>query len=94
MVIVENTTSNQELSFPAAIFSSFLCVVFGANAVAIKVSLSGMGPFTTAGLRFGRDCGDKLQVKKEYALVSSKRSARAESLHEKEQLYIHRSSPD
>jgi len=53
MVIVENTTSNQELSFPAAIFSSFLCVVFGANAVAIKVSLSGMGPFTTAGLRFG-----------------------------------------
>ena len=34
------------------IFTSFLCIVFGANAIAIKISLSGLGPFTTAGLRF------------------------------------------
>jgi drug/metabolite transporter (DMT)-like permease len=27
--------------------------IFGANAVAIKISLSGLGAFTTAGLRFG-----------------------------------------
>jgi drug/metabolite transporter (DMT)-like permease len=27
-------------------------MVFGANAVAIKISLLGMGPFTTAGIRF------------------------------------------
>lgn len=29
-----------------------LCALFGANAVAIKVSLAGLGVFTTAGLRF------------------------------------------
>ncbi len=36
----------------AAIFTVCLCVLFGANAVAIKISLSGLGVFTTAGLRF------------------------------------------
>jgi len=36
----------------AGIFTSMLCVIFGSNAVAIKISLSGLGPFTTAGLRF------------------------------------------
>jgi len=51
--MVENTPNNQDLPFLAAIFTSFLCIVFGANAVAIKISLSGLGPFTTAGLRFG-----------------------------------------
>jgi len=50
--MVENTPNNQDLPFLAAIFTSFLCIVFGANAVAIKISLSGLGPFTTAGLRF------------------------------------------
>ena len=48
-----NTPNNQDLPFLAAIFTSLLCVVFGANAVAIKISLSGLGAFTTAGLRFG-----------------------------------------
>jgi len=43
---------NQELPFLAAIFTVFLCALFGANAVAIKISLSGLGVFTTAGLRF------------------------------------------
>ena len=45
-------TENQELPFLAAIFTVFLCSLFGANAVAIKISLSGLGVFTTAGLRF------------------------------------------
>jgi len=43
---------NEDLGAGAALFSVFLCVLFGANAVAIKVSLQGLGPFTTAGLRF------------------------------------------
>ncbi|MFC1516067.1 DMT family transporter, partial [Thermodesulfobacteriota bacterium] len=34
-------------------FTIMLCSLFGANAVAIKISLSGLGVFTTAGLRFG-----------------------------------------
>ena len=37
----------------AALFTIFLCVLFGANAVAIKISLAGLGVFTTAALRFG-----------------------------------------
>jgi drug/metabolite transporter (DMT)-like permease len=37
----------------AVVFTVFLCVLFGANAVAIKISLTGLGVFTTAGLRFG-----------------------------------------
>ena len=37
----------------AVVFAIFLCVLFGANAVAIKISLTGLGVFTTAGLRFG-----------------------------------------
>ena len=51
--MTENTPNNQDLPFLAAIFTSLLCIVFGANAVAIKISLSGLGAFTTAGLRFG-----------------------------------------
>lgn len=30
-----------------------LCVVFGANSVAVKLSLAGLGPLFTAGIRFG-----------------------------------------
>ena len=51
--MIENTPNNQELPFLAALFTSLLCIVFGANTVAIKISLSGLGAFTTAGLRFG-----------------------------------------
>ena len=39
-------------SFSAALLAASLSVAFGANAVAIKMSLSGLGPFTNAGLRF------------------------------------------
>jgi drug/metabolite transporter (DMT)-like permease len=50
--MINHTPQNQELSFLAAVFTLCLCVLFGANAVAIKISLSGLGVFTTAGLRF------------------------------------------
>lgn len=36
----------------AAAMAAFLCVLWGANTVAIKFSLSGLGPFTAAGVRF------------------------------------------
>jgi drug/metabolite transporter (DMT)-like permease len=49
----EDKPNNKELPLSTAIFTSLLCIVFGANAVAIKISLSGLGQFTTAGLRFG-----------------------------------------
>ena len=39
-------------SFSAALLAASLSVAFGANAVAIKMSLAGIGPFTNAGLRF------------------------------------------
>lgn len=44
--------TENELPLNAALFTVFLCMLFGANAVAIKISLVGMGVFTTAGLRF------------------------------------------
>lgn len=37
----------------AGLLAGLLCVVWGANAVAIKVTLRGLGPFTAATLRFG-----------------------------------------
>ena len=43
---------NQTLSFYAALFTILLCVLFGANAVAIKICIRGIGAFTTAGIRF------------------------------------------
>lgn len=45
--------ASQDLPLSAAIFTIFLCGLFGANAVAIKISLAGLGPFTNAGIRFG-----------------------------------------
>jgi drug/metabolite transporter (DMT)-like permease len=45
--------TSHELPLGASIFSIFLCILFGANAVAIKISLTGLGVFTTAGVRFG-----------------------------------------
>ena len=50
--MIKNTSSNNELSFLACSYSVFLCIIFGANAVAIKISLFGLGVFTTAGFRF------------------------------------------
>ncbi|MGD9348811.1 MAG: DMT family transporter, partial [Desulfobacterales bacterium] len=36
----------------AGILSAFLCVIFGSNAVAIKMAFAGLGVFTTAAIRF------------------------------------------
>jgi drug/metabolite transporter (DMT)-like permease len=44
--------ANSELPLGPAAFSIFLSVLFGANAVAVKISLQGLGVFSTAGLRF------------------------------------------
>ncbi len=48
----QKISTNGELTFSATILSAFLCTLFGANAVAVKISLSGLGVFTTAGFRF------------------------------------------
>ncbi|MCP3943767.1 MAG: DMT family transporter [Desulfobacteraceae bacterium] len=44
--------SKNEMPFVPSLFTAFVCMLFGANTVAIKISLSGLGAFTTAGLRF------------------------------------------
>lgn len=44
--------SNKDMSFWPGMATATLCVLFGANAVAIKISLGGLGIFTTAGMRF------------------------------------------
>lgn len=43
---------NPEFSFYAGIMSAFLCILFGSNAVAIKLAFDGVGVFTTAAIRF------------------------------------------
>ena len=43
---------NPEFSFLAGILSVFLCIIFGSNAVAIKLAFAGIGVFTTAAIRF------------------------------------------
>ncbi len=42
-----------ELPLGASLFTVFLCILFGANVVAVKVGLTGLGVFTAAGIRFG-----------------------------------------
>lgn len=39
-------------SSASIIVITFLCIIFGANTVAVKISLDGFGPFTNAGIRF------------------------------------------
>ncbi len=43
----------ERMDVRAAVFTIFLCILFGANAVAIKISLAGLGVFTTDAVRFG-----------------------------------------
>lgn len=43
---------DERLTPLGALAPILLCIIFGANAVAIKVSLAGVGTFTAAGLRF------------------------------------------
>ena len=49
---MENNISNNKMALGSSAFTAFLCILFGANTVAIKFSLTGLGPFTNAGLRF------------------------------------------
>ena len=51
--MIEQNTTNQKLPIASALFTAFICILFGSNAVAIKITLEGLGVFTTAGLRFG-----------------------------------------
>ena len=48
----EHQPSNDELTFAAGLFTVFLCILFGSNAVAIKIAFLGLGVFTTAAIRF------------------------------------------
>jgi drug/metabolite transporter (DMT)-like permease len=43
---------NPNFSFMAGILSVFLCLIFGSNAVAIKLAFAGVGVFTSAAIRF------------------------------------------
>ena len=51
--MTETQPSSQEFSLTAGVFTVFLCILFGSNAVAIKITFSGLGVFTTAAIRFG-----------------------------------------
>ena len=44
--------NNDDLTAKAAVLTVFICILFGANPVAIKFSLTGLGSFTAAGIRF------------------------------------------
>ena len=50
--MTETQPSNQELSLAAGVFTVFLCMIFGSNAVAVKLAFTGLGVFTTAAIRF------------------------------------------
>lgn len=45
--------SGPKLPLVSSVLAAFLCVLWGANTVAIKYSLSGLGPLTAAAVRFG-----------------------------------------
>jgi len=45
-------TSRSEFSSSITIIIILLCIIFGANPVAVKISLAGFGPFTNAAIRF------------------------------------------
>lgn len=47
-----NQDNAKQLGFWAALLASILCILFGANVVALKISLQGTGVFTTALIRF------------------------------------------
>ena len=51
--MTDHQPTNEDISFAAGIFIVFLCILFGSNAVAIKITFSGLGVFTTAAIRFG-----------------------------------------
>ncbi len=46
------TAAKENPSSASIIVIAILCIIFGANTVAVKTSLNGFGPFTNAGVRF------------------------------------------
>ena len=50
--IQQGQSGDEGLPFSASLYSVFLSILFGLNAVTMKISLAGLGPFTNAGLRF------------------------------------------
>lgn len=48
----EQRYDNQSFSILAGTFTAFICVILGANSVAIKMTFDGLGVFTTGGIRF------------------------------------------
>lgn len=50
---MQTEMSGKELPFSTSMFAVFLCMLFGANPVAVKTTLTGIGIFTSAGIRFG-----------------------------------------
>jgi drug/metabolite transporter (DMT)-like permease len=49
---IEEESREKEWTLYSIGLAVFLSAAFGANAIAIKVSVSGIGPFTAAGIRF------------------------------------------
>ncbi|MCP3899086.1 MAG: DMT family transporter [Desulfobacteraceae bacterium] len=49
---MKNKLSNNKIPLGSSIFIALICTIFGASAVAIKFSLTGLGAFTNAGIRF------------------------------------------
>jgi len=45
-------SGNNDLPLKASLYTTFICILFGGNTVAIKITLSGLGIFTNAGIRF------------------------------------------
>jgi len=52
MMETEGESQEKEWTISSVCLALFLSAAFGANAVAIKISVSGIGPFTAAGIRF------------------------------------------
>jgi drug/metabolite transporter (DMT)-like permease len=52
MMGIEGESLEKDWTFFSVALAMFLSAAFGANAVAIKISVSGIGPFTAAGIRF------------------------------------------
>ncbi len=45
--------SNDELPLSAGLLTVLLCIIFGSNAVAVKIAFTGLGVFTSGAIRFG-----------------------------------------
>jgi drug/metabolite transporter (DMT)-like permease len=52
ILYLESWVKNTEMTIKASIYTICLCFLFGGNAVAIKLGLIGLSPFTSAGIRF------------------------------------------